>query len=118
MITFESKIRSMSKYRLGEFEEVVLLTVAVLYGEAYGISILNEMEERLNREVSIGSLRTVLNRLENKGYLSSEFGESTAVRGGKRKRFYKVTRYGQKALEETKEQRQQLWNDIPKIAFE
>ena len=88
----------MSKYRLGEFEEVVLLTVAVLYGKAYGVAILSEIEERLNREVSIGSLRTVLNRLEKKGCLSSEFGESTAMRGGKRKRFFTVTKYGQKAL--------------------
>ncbi len=108
----------MSKYRLGEFEEVVLLTVAVLYGEAYGIAILNEMEKRLNRAVSIGSLRTVLSRLEKKGFLSSELGASTAVRGGKRKRYFKLTRYGQKALQETKEQRQQLWDAIPKIAFE
>ena len=108
----------MSKYRLGEFEEVVLLTVAVLYGEAYGVAILREMEERLKREVSIGSLRTVLSRLEKKGYLLSEFGESTAIRGGKRKRYYRVTKYGQRALQETQEQRQQLWNAIPKIAFE
>ena len=108
----------MSKYRLGEFEEVVLLTVAILYGEAYGVAILHEMENRLKREVSIGSLRTVLSRLENKGFLSSELGESTAVRGGKRKRYFKVTKYGQKALQDTKEQRQQLWDAIPKIAFE
>ncbi|MBX2872111.1 MAG: PadR family transcriptional regulator [Saprospiraceae bacterium] len=108
----------MSKYRLGEFEEVVLLTVAVLYGKAYGVSILGEIEERLNREVSIGSLRTVLNRLEKKGCLSSEFGESTAMRGGKRKRFFKVTKYGQKVLQETRQQRQLLWEAIPKAAFE
>jgi len=48
----------MSKHRLGEFEEVVLLTVAILYGEAYGVAILNEIESRLDRGVSIGSLRT------------------------------------------------------------
>jgi len=108
----------MSKHRLGEFEEVVLLTVAILYGEAYGVAILNEIESRLDRGVSIGSLRTVLSRLEKKGYLSSELGEPTAVRGGKRKRFFKVTKYGQKALQETKEQRRQLWDAIPKIAFE
>lgn len=108
----------MSKHRLGEFEEVVLLTVAILYGEAYGIAILNEIESRLKRDVSIGSLRTVLSRLEKKGYLSSELGEPTAMRGGKRKRFFKVTKYGQKALQETKEQRQQLWDSIPRIAFD
>ena len=107
----------MSKHQLGEFEEVVLLTVAVLYGEAYGVAIIDEMEKRLNRKVSIGSLQTVLRRLEKKGYLTSEFGEATKVRGGKRKRFFTVTNFGRIALEETKNQRLALWNAIPKIAF-
>ena len=108
----------MGKYHLGEFEEVVMLTVAILHGEAYGVSIIEEIETRLNRSVSIGSLQTVLKRLEDKGYLSSKLGESTKVRGGKRKRFFKVTKYGQKVLQETREQRQQLWQAIPKAAFE
>ena len=107
----------MSKHQLGEFEEVVLLTVAVLYGEAYGVAIIDEMEKRLNRKVSIGSLQTVLRRLEKKGYLTSEFGEATKVRGGKRKRFFTVTNFGRIALEETKNQRLALWNAIPEIAF-
>ena len=79
----------MSHYRLGEFEEVVMLTVAILYGEAYGIAIIDEMEKRLKRKVSIGALQTVLRRLEQKGLLTSEFGEATSVRGGKRKRYLK-----------------------------
>ena len=66
----------MGKYQLGEFEEVVMLTVAILQGDAYGISIIEEMEKRLDRKVSIGSLQTVLRRLEKKGYLKSEFGEA------------------------------------------
>ncbi|MBX2870532.1 MAG: PadR family transcriptional regulator [Saprospiraceae bacterium] len=107
----------MSKHRLGEFEELVLLTVAVLYGEAYGIAIIDEMERRLERTVSIGSLQTVLRRLEKKGYLASELGEVTKVRGGKRKRFFIVTNLGRKALEVTKDQRLDLWNSIPNIAF-
>ncbi|MDX2246815.1 MAG: helix-turn-helix transcriptional regulator [Bacteroidia bacterium] len=107
----------MGIYRLGEFEEIVMLTVAILYGDAYGIAIADEMEKRLNRKVSIGSLQTVLRRLEKKGYLSSEFGEATQVRGGKRKRFFTVTNFGKKALEEVKEERLGLWNAIPKIAF-
>lgn len=115
--TFKVNIASMGKYQLGEFEEVVLLTVAVLYGEAYGIAIIEEMEKRLNRKVSIGSLQTVLRRLEKKGFLTSEFGEATQVRGGKRKRYFTVTQYGQKAMEEIKEQRLGLWNSIPEIAF-
>ncbi len=103
----------MGKYQLGEFEEVVLLTVAVLQGEAYGVAIIDEMEKRLKRKVSIGSLQTVLRRLEEKGFLDSEFGEATKMRGGKRKRFFSVTNTGIKTLEEIKEQRLGLWNAIP-----
>ena len=107
----------MSQYRLGEFEEVVMLTVAILYREAYGIAIIDEMEKRLARKVSIGALQTVLRRLEQKGLLTSEFGEATSVRGGKRKRYFKVTRYGQKALQQVNDERNALWKAIPKIAF-
>jgi PadR family transcriptional regulator, regulatory protein PadR len=107
----------MGKYQLGEFEEVVLLTVAILYGEAYGIAIIEEMEKRLNRSVSIGALQTVLRRLEKKGFLTSEFGEATQVRGGKRKRYFTVTQYGQKVMEEIKEQRLGMWSAIPEVAF-
>ncbi|MCB0656642.1 MAG: helix-turn-helix transcriptional regulator [Saprospiraceae bacterium] len=108
----------MSRYHLGEFEEIVLLTIGILYGNAYGIAILDEIEDRLKRKVSIGSLQTVLGRLEKKGYLTSELGESTPERGGKRKRYYTVTKYGQKVLIETRDQRQALWDDIPGFAFE
>jgi len=107
----------MSKYHLGEFEEVVLLTVAILHDEAYGIAIIDEMEKRLNRKVSIGSLQTVLRRLEKKGHLSSKFGEATKMRGGKRKRFFTLTSYGRKILETTKEQRLNLWNAIPNLDY-
>ncbi len=108
----------MSKYQLGEFEEVVMLTVAVLYGEAYGLAIADEIERRLNRKVSLGSLQTVLRRLEQKGLLVSEFGEATKVRGGKRKRYFKVTKLGREAVEQSRTQRQGLWDAIPKVAFE
>jgi DNA-binding PadR family transcriptional regulator len=108
----------MSKHHLGEFEEVVMLTVAILYGEAYGIAILDEMEKRLERKVSIGALQTVLRRLEKKGFLISEFGEATPERGGKRKRYFMVTKYGQKVLQETRDMRQELWNAIPRIALD
>ena len=107
----------MSQHHLGEFEEIVLLTVAILFGDAYGVAIINEMENKLNRKVSIGALQTVLRRLEKKGMLTSEFGEATKVRGGKRKRFFTVTQYGKKVLEEAKDQRLGLWKAIPEIAF-
>jgi DNA-binding PadR family transcriptional regulator len=108
----------MGKYSIGEFEEVLLLTVAILYDNAYGISIKEEIEDRLNRKVSVGAMRTALSRLEKKGFLQSEFGEATAIRGGKRKRFYKVTPYGKKALEEVMENRKKLWKAIPSVAFD
>ncbi|MEM9338623.1 MAG: helix-turn-helix transcriptional regulator [Bacteroidota bacterium] len=107
----------MGKYQLGEFEEVVMLTVAILHGEAYGIAIIEEIEKRLNRGVSIGSLQTVLRRLEDKGYLVSQFGEATSVRGGKRKRYFTVTQSGRQVLENTKEQRMGLWNAITDVSF-
>ena len=107
----------MGKYQLGEFEEVVLLTVAILYGEAYGIAIIDEIESRLNRNVSIGSLQTVLMRLEKKGYVISAFGEATKVRGGKRKRFFELSDFGKKVLAEVKEQRLGMWSAIPEIAL-
>ena len=107
----------MSKNHLGEFEEIVLLTVSILRDEAYGIAIIDEMETRLKRKVSIGALQTVLRRLEKKSYLTSEFGEATKIRGGKRKRFFSLTAYGKKVLTEVKEQRIGLWNAIPEFAF-
>ncbi|MGB3468131.1 MAG: helix-turn-helix transcriptional regulator [Cyclobacteriaceae bacterium] len=107
----------MGKNQLGEFEEIVMLTVAILAGDAYGFAIIEEIENRLKRKVSIGSLQTVLRRLEDKGFLKSALGESTAVRGGKRKRFFQLTAAGQVILRETKEQRMELWNAIPDFAM-
>lgn len=106
----------MNQY-LGEFEEVVLLTVAVLHTEAYGIAIVDEIEQRLNRKVSLGALQTVLKRLEQKGLLTSVLGEATKVRGGKRKRYFTVTPAGQNMLNEVKMQRMALWEAIPEPAF-
>ncbi|MEQ9299176.1 MAG: helix-turn-helix transcriptional regulator [Cyclobacteriaceae bacterium] len=108
----------MSKYTLGEFEEVVMLTVAILYEKAYGISIKEEIELRLSRTVSVGAMRTTLKRLEKKGLLSSEFGEATAVRGGKRKRYFKLTPYGKKVISEAMQVRRELWEAIPAVALE
>jgi PadR family transcriptional regulator, regulatory protein PadR len=107
-----------SKYSLGEFEEVVMLTVAVLHGNAYGIAIKEDIELRLKRNVSVGAMRTALRRLEDKGFLESEFGEATAVRGGKRKRYHKVTPLGKKVLDYVMDSRRKLWNAIPAGAFQ
>ncbi len=103
----------MERSRLGEFEEIVLLTVVVLDKNAYGIAIKSDIEERIERSVSVGAMRTALKRLEKKGFLTSEFGEPTAKRGGKRKRFFKVTASGKRALEYVMEIRKRLWKAIP-----
>ena len=108
----------MNQTSLDEFEEVVLLAVAVLYDEAYGVVIKHEIEERLNRSVSVGALQSALRRMENKGFLISRLGEATRVRGGKRKRYFTVTPYGKQTLTEVKETRLQLWHAIPKVAFD
>ena len=106
----------MSQYHLGEFEEIVLLTVAILDGEAYGISIVEEIETRLERNVSLGAIQTVLKRLEDKKMVKSLFGEATKIRGGKRKRYYTITTEGKHVIKNTKDQRLSLWNAIPKTA--
>ena len=108
----------MKKYPLGEFEEVVMLTVGILYKEAYGVSIKKEIETRLSRKVSVGALQSALRRLEQKGYLKSYEGESTQERAGRPKRYFTITAYGKKALEYTKDTRQALWRAIPKVALD
>jgi len=108
----------LSRHQLGEFEEVVMLAVGILYKEAYGVAIIDEIESRLKRKVSVGALQTVLRRLEeDKGYLTSEFGEATNVRGGKRKRYFSLTSLGSRVLHETQEQRKEMFKAIPRVAF-
>ena len=106
----------MKREHLGEFEELVLLTVAALDGEAYGISIKDDMLSRMERRTSIGALRSVLKRLEQKGYLKSELGEPTAVRGGKRKRYFHVTAAGKRKMERAMEARMRIWSAIPNVS--
>ncbi|MEM9721728.1 MAG: helix-turn-helix transcriptional regulator [Bacteroidota bacterium] len=107
----------MRDLQLGGFEEIVLLSVAARFGDAYGVTIKLHIEANCDRKVSIGALRTTLNRLEKKGFLDSRLGEATSMRGGKRKRFYVVTPFGKKALDQVMEERKKLWQTIPKTAF-
>lgn len=108
----------MKKYQLGEFEEVVMLTVGILYKGAYGVSIKKEIESRLSRNVSVGALQTALKRLEDKGYLKSYDGETTEERAGRPKKYFQITALGKKAMEYSKTTRDELWKSIPKIALE
>ncbi|HEY9045922.1 MAG TPA: PadR family transcriptional regulator [Ohtaekwangia sp.] len=107
----------MKKYQLGEFEEIVILTIGVLYNEAYGVSIKKEIESRLARKVSMGALHTALKRLEDKGYIKSHDGEATEERAGRPKKYFQITALGKRAMEYTKSTRDDLWRAIPKVAL-
>lgn len=108
----------MKEFHLGEFEEIVLLTVGVLYPEAYGVAIKDGIETRIKRKVSVGALQSALRRMEEKGYLNSREGEPNAQRGGKPKRFFTITAYGKKALDHSKDVRLALYNSIPPVALD
>lgn len=102
---------------LGEFEEVVLLAVAIRSGDAYGAAVVNEIEQQMGRSVNLGAVHSALNRLQEKGLVSSEMGGMTPERGGRRKRLYLVTVYGRRALEEVRQLRNQMWQAIPNTAW-
>ncbi|WP_439132293.1 PadR family transcriptional regulator [Polaribacter sp.] len=107
----------MSQSTLGEFEEIVVIIVAILNGDAYSVNIINEIDNRLNRKVSLGAIQTVLKRLEKKGLLKSEFGGATKERGGKRKRLYEITTQGHEIIDQTRIQRNLLWEAMPKLSL-
>lgn len=103
----------MKGTNLGEFEELVLLTIASLVNDAYSVAICDELEKLTGRSSKLGVVHSVLNRLEEKGFVKSKLGEATKARGGKRKRFYTLTIPGKTALVKAKEMREQLWEKIP-----
>lgn len=103
---------------LGELEELVLLTVGVLYQQAYGVAVMEEIENQVGRKLNISAVHAVLKRLEDKGFITSVMGGATTERGGRRKRLFKLTATGKRALEETNEIRSQLFHQIPKIALQ
>ncbi|HYC87255.1 MAG TPA: PadR family transcriptional regulator, partial [Chryseosolibacter sp.] len=103
----------MKKYHLGEFEEIVLLATAILNKGAYGVSIKDEIEARLDRDVSMGAMHTALLRLEDKGYIRSSNGEVTDERAGRPRKYYEITALGKKAIAYSKETREKMWAAIP-----
>ena len=107
----------MARIHLGEFEELILLTVGVLYQEAYAVAIAKEIEKQSGRSIIISAVHKSLYRLEEKGLLKSALSEPEAKRGGKRKRLFTITSYGKKALDESLDLRVSLRNQIPAIAF-
>ena len=103
----------MKRTYLGEFEEIVLLTVAMLEGQAYGVNITHEIVEQTNRAVRLNQVHASLQRLEDKGMIRSRMGDPTPERGGRRKRLFTVTVYGQQTLRDIQSVRSHLWNLLP-----
>lgn len=102
---------------LGEFEELVLLLVAVMQNDAYGLAIQEQFEAQTGRSAAIGAVHSALNRLEEKGFVESNLADATAERGGRRKRIFTVTLPGKRALETSKELRNNLWDQIPELGW-
>lgn len=94
---------------LGEFEQLVLLAIVHQDDDAYGVTIRREIERRTRRAVTVGALYTALDRLEVKGLLTSTMSLPTRERGGRSKRFFKVTRAGQKALVRSRDTMTRMW---------
>lgn len=107
----------MSQHILGEFEELVLLMVAALHDKAYGVSILENLEEELDKKLNISAVHVALKRMEDKGFVKSRFGGITEDRGGRRKKYYVVTALGKRMLDEQHQLRNSIYKRIPKISF-
>lgn len=108
----------MSRLYLGEFEEIVLLIVAILYEEAYAVAIKAEIAEQSDRKVNISAVHKALYRLEEKGMLKSNMSDPVSKRGGKRRRLFQITPHGKKALDESMELRTRLRNQVSDKAFQ
>lgn len=97
---------------LGEFEELLLMMVALLGDRAYGINLVEEIKSRMGRTVNLSSVHSTLYRMEDKGYVGSDVGGATTERGGRRKRFFHLTSAGRAILYDTQAMRAEIWQLI------
>jgi len=100
---------------LGEFELMVVLALIRLGDDAYGVPICHEIEKRSGREAALGSVYAALERLEEKGLVTSRLGDSTAVRGGRAKRYFRVTAQGMRDVRQTQRALMSLWRGLPEL---
>ncbi|MEP1095104.1 MAG: helix-turn-helix transcriptional regulator [Cyclobacteriaceae bacterium] len=108
----------MKGTHLGEFEELVLLTTAVVDGNAYTVSIVEEIDKNTGRKLTLSSVHTALVRLEKKAFVTSYMGGTIKERGGRRRRLYKITASGYAALNKARETRIKMWDMIPNLSFD
>jgi PadR family transcriptional regulator len=97
---------------LGAFEELVLLAVAGVGAEAYGITVQERVERDAGRAVSLGAVYATLDRLEEKKYVTSWLGDTGLYRGGRRKRHFSVTAGGHAALRDMRRIRERMWRAV------
>lgn len=97
---------------LGEFEIIVMAALVRLGENAYGVSIIAEIENRAERKVSIGALYATLSRLEEKKYVRARMGEATAERGGRAKKYFQITALGQAQLDKSVRALQKMLGDL------
>ncbi len=102
---------------LSRAEELVLLAVWKLKENAYGVTVRKHIIKITSEEWSIGAIYVPLDRLTKYGYLNAEEGDPTSERGGRRKRFYFFTESGYGALKRTRNVYDEMWSDLPEIAF-
>lgn len=102
----------MAEVRLREFEELVLLAVLIAGEEAYGAALQEVLAKEANRDVSLGAIYTALDRLDKKGFVRSEMGDPTPVRGGRRKREYRLTPEGLEHVMEARRIRDRMWEQV------
>lgn len=100
--------------RLNDFE-LMLLLATLRVDEAYGVQIAREVEETTGRRVMMGAAYTALDRLEERGFVSSRLGEPTAERGGRAKRYFTVTPRGLEAIRQTRRALETLWTGVPRL---
>src|SRR5688500_7597766 len=100
----------MSREHIGELEQIILLAVLRLGDDAYGVPIRAEIESRTGRLLTVGALYRTLDRLEEKGYVSSQFGEPTPERGGRSKRYFTVRPAGIRALRTSRDALAAMWD--------
>jgi DNA-binding PadR family transcriptional regulator len=103
---------------LGEFELMILLAVIHLGDEAYGVPISQELERQRGKDVSVGSVYAALERLESKGLVASSLGDPTPERGGKAKRYFRITKAGLRQVHETRRVLSKLWKTLPELKGE
>jgi DNA-binding PadR family transcriptional regulator len=103
---------------LSELEELVLLSIAVLYDDgAYGLSISNEIEDKTGKKISLSAIHTVLYRLQDRGLVKSEMGGASNSRGGRRKRLFFISQVGKEMINNIRAHREQYWNELGDLSL-